>query len=109
MLKSPLSVAGRAFPRSSVQLTNPYHSAGVPVTVVAVSHSPITNAPVSPSIEILVPYGTLATELSLTAHKSASLGAILIVYSFTVDVNVAVYVASPVTVAIAGVHHSSHV
>ena len=89
MLKSPLSVAGRASHRSSVQLTSPYHSAGVPVTVVAVSHSPITNAPVSSSIEILVPYGTSVTELSLTAPKSASLGAILIVYSFTVLVNCA--------------------
>jgi hypothetical protein len=89
MLKSPLSVAGRASPRSSVQLTNPYHSAGVPVTVVAVPHSPITNAPVSSSIEILVPYGTLSIELSLTAPKSASLGAILISYSFTVLVNCA--------------------
>ena len=55
MLKSPPSVAGRASPRSSVQLTNPYHSAGVPVTVVAVSHSPITKAPVPSSIEIFVP------------------------------------------------------
>ena len=66
MLKSPLSVAGRACPRSSVQLTNPYHSAGVPVTVVAVSHSPITNAPVSASIEIGVPYNTSVNEFSLT-------------------------------------------
>ena len=89
MLKSPLSVAGRSPHWSSVQLTNPYHSAGVPVTVVAVSPSPITNAPVSSSTEILVPYGTSATELSLTAHKSASLGAMLIVYSLTVLSNCA--------------------
>lgn len=89
MLKSPPTVAGKGSPRSSVQLTNPYHSAGVPVTVVAVSHSPITNAPVSSSIEIFVPYGTLVTELSLTAPKSESLGAIVISYSFTVLSNCA--------------------
>ena len=56
--------------------------------------------------EMLVPYGTV-TDHVLTVHEFILLEIMVTSYSFTVLLNSAVYVASHVTLSIAGFHHEN--
>ena len=97
IVASPLTEAGNV-----PQLENTY-----PVSAVAVTStlsSPVQIVNTLASALIAVPYGTSSTELKSTLPIVSSLTAIVKSYSFTSELYVAVYVASAVTVAIAGVH-----